>query len=118
MPVSPVLFSRRHPWLRTSLAFCLASIFLLAGLAGVLAYKNHHARTLAEETCGFAKQGARLSEFRSAIRVRGYAFSEVSPRPGEPVVMVSFPAINIESYVCVVSARGEQIVSAEVSFHD
>ncbi|MDB5807541.1 MAG: hypothetical protein JWN73_4863 [Betaproteobacteria bacterium] len=116
--VSFASFLHRHPWLRAALALATAFVVLLAGLLAVFGYKNHHAQAMAEETCAEAKPGGSLNEFRAVMRARAYDLREATLRSGEPVLMVSFSAIGIESYVCVVSARGEQIVSAEVNFHD
>ena len=114
MPEPPPSLLQRHPWLRA----CIALFALLATLLGALGYKHHHAETLATEACATALKSRSLGEFRSAMQAKGYALSETMERPGEPVLMVEFPAIMIERFICVVSARGEEVRSAQVNFHD
>jgi hypothetical protein len=109
---------RRHPVVSRLI---IVGVMLL-GFLGVLGIKHHRARTLAERVCAQALQAGQLPAFRAALREGGYAVREAQSY-GETVLMVEFPAIGIERFVCTVSARGEtgsqaRITQAQVSFHD
>ena len=104
-------FLRRHPLLARLLL--LPALLIL--LIGYLAYVNRSAQARAREACAAAVPGQSLAGFRAAMRAQGAAYSEVMLHPGEPLLMVTFPALFAERYVCVVSGRGEEISGAEVN---
>jgi len=105
---------RRHP--KTSaLFFVLAlGVLVLAALGRI----NSSAAASAKQACAAAVPGQSMHAFREAMRAQGRSARYLMEHPGEPVLMVDFPAIGVESHVCVVRARGDEIRGSEVSFHD
>jgi type II secretory pathway pseudopilin PulG len=105
---------RRHPK-KIALVLVLAlGVVALAALGRI----NSSAAASAERACAAAVQGQSMNAFREAMRAQGRNARYLVAHPGEPVLMVDFPAIGVESYVCVVRARGDEIRGSEVSFHD
>jgi len=114
-------FPSRHPALYTFVAGFALLLILAVVLAAVLGIKHRRAEALAREACDTAKPRMEMAAWRpGAIRVareKGAKVIEYTAQ-GEQTVVLSFPAIFVERFECVVAAREGVIRKAEVVFHD